>query len=235
MKIDLEYPYSKDWDSAYLVVNPEGRRTVILCKNTRPVSSTQYARYLLAVANGRYLTEYEEADHIDENFKNDAIDNLQILSIEEHRQKSIANGRKEKYVDCHCVQCNKPFTRRASNVTKATKFCSPDCQYTNMRETKTCAGRGSNVDYNKIQEQIDLGLLDTEIADLFGISRSTVLNYRKENGISSKKFEKVRLLEENLEDIKNRLTLGEKKSSIYKSYGVSKNVFYRFLKSNGLF
>jgi predicted transcriptional regulator len=235
LKIDLEYPYSKDWDSAYLVVNPEGRRTVILCKNTRPVSSTQYARYLLAVANGRYLTEYEEADHIDENFKNDAIDNLQILSIEEHRQKSIANGRKEKYVECLCSKCNSTFIRRASNVTDATKFCSRECQYNHMRDTGTCGGYVSNVDYSLIREYIDKGMLDTEIASILGVSRSTVLNYRKKLGIASTHFSKRGILEDNLEDIKNRLTLGEKKVSIYKSYGVSKNVFYNFLKREGLF
>lgn len=52
-KIKLEHPYSNDWESGYLVTNKENRKTVILYKgingNNRKMSSTQYARYKLAV------------------------------------------------------------------------------------------------------------------------------------------------------------------------------------------
>ena len=30
MKIDLEYPYNTLWNNGYIVINPEGRRNVVL-------------------------------------------------------------------------------------------------------------------------------------------------------------------------------------------------------------
>ena len=88
MRINLEYPYSKDWKNGYVVVNPEGRKTLILFNNSKNRSSTQYARYLLSVKLGRYLANTETVDHIDGNKQNDDINNLQILSHKENTCKS---------------------------------------------------------------------------------------------------------------------------------------------------
>ena len=78
-KIDLLPPYSEDWKSGYLNINSEGRRTLALYNSPSDRSSTQYARYILAVSLGRYLTDNEEADHIDGDKTNDDIKNIQIL------------------------------------------------------------------------------------------------------------------------------------------------------------
>jgi hypothetical protein len=83
----LEYPYSEDWNKGYLVINPEGRRTVILFNTHADRSSTQYARYLLAVKEGRYLTTDEEADHRDDDKTNDDLRNLRIVTPEQNKLK----------------------------------------------------------------------------------------------------------------------------------------------------
>ncbi|AFA44492.1 HNH endonuclease [Klebsiella phage K64-1] len=235
MKIQLQYPYNQDWDTGSLTINPEGRRTVILYnKTTKITSSTAYARYLLAVHNNRYLTENEEADHIDEDFTNDDISNLQILTIEEHRAKSIANGIQAKYDEFVCKGCGIKFLRRHNQVKSYTKYCSKKCSWkNNPPPTKTKNG-DTTIDYDKVKEYINDGLSDTEIAKKMNINRNSVLNYRTKHNIPSKKFANVNILEDNIDEIKQRLLSGEKKVDIYKSYGSSKNVFARFLKRHGL-
>ena len=85
--IILSEPYSLDWSKGYLNTNTEGRRTLTLYNNNANRSSTQYARYLLSVKLGRYLTKDEEVDHIDGDKTNDSISNLQILGKKQNRQK----------------------------------------------------------------------------------------------------------------------------------------------------
>lgn len=86
-KIILEYPYSKNWKCGYLNINAEGRATLTLYNSPTDRSSTQYARYLLSVKLGRYLTETEEVDHIDDDKTNNDLDNLQLLSSIENLNK----------------------------------------------------------------------------------------------------------------------------------------------------
>lgn len=111
MKIKLEFPYNERWKSGYLVTNREERKTLILFNDQTDRSSTQYARYLLAISLGRYLTGDETVDHIDGNRKNDNIDNLQILSKSENVRKSLKGIRVEKhgtlsmYRYCKCDLC----------------------------------------------------------------------------------------------------------------------------------
>lgn len=42
-EITLEYPYSADWRKGYVVINPEGRRTLILYNSQTDRSSCQYS------------------------------------------------------------------------------------------------------------------------------------------------------------------------------------------------
>ena len=69
-------------------------------------------RYLLAVKLGRYLTDEEQVDHIDDDKTNDNIDNLQILTVKENAVKSGLANRKEikhgtlsAYRYCKCDIC----------------------------------------------------------------------------------------------------------------------------------
>ena len=110
----LEYPYSADWKRGYLVVNGEGRRTVILYNSPSDRSSTSYARCLVSVSVGRYLSDDEHVDHIDDDKTNDCIGNLQILTLKANNQKQ----RKKKgrlVVEIKCPVCGSHFLRRRGN------------------------------------------------------------------------------------------------------------------------
>ena len=125
MKIQLEYPYNKDWNKGYIVTNPENRRTVILFNNSKNRSSVSYARYLMAITLKRYLTKNEHVDHIDNNKTNDLIENLQILTPKENNRKSFLKG--ETLLDFTCPICSKKFQLTARQSHKKTPCCSRQC------------------------------------------------------------------------------------------------------------
>jgi predicted nucleic-acid-binding Zn-ribbon protein len=82
---------------------------------------------------GRELTDSETVDHIDGDFSNDNIENLQVLSRIENIKKYMDNNH-AKYIILQCINCNKSFERREA-VEKYNReirlsdgpFCSSEC------------------------------------------------------------------------------------------------------------
>lgn len=112
MILDLEKPYSKDWKKGYLVINPEGRRTIILFNSKKDRSSVSYARYLLSKHLGRYLLPNEHVDHIDNDKTNDDINNLQILTIAENNRKTHC----KPLVILSCPVCKHSFEKTLTQL-----------------------------------------------------------------------------------------------------------------------
>ncbi len=126
MKIQLEFPYSAKWRNGYIVTNPEKRKTVILFNSKHDRSSVSYARYLMAVHMGRFLSESEHVDHIDDDKTNDVISNLQILSQAANNKKS-SKGLTIVTLSCGC--CGKSFVREKRQLysPRKTISCSRKC------------------------------------------------------------------------------------------------------------
>lgn len=89
----------------------DGRRHVILYDFEAGIRRTKsYPRYLMEQHLGRELEEWETVDHIDEDFTNDDISNLQILSRTENVLKSAAFRPAETaWFVCPC--CEKDFEK----------------------------------------------------------------------------------------------------------------------------
>ena len=113
MRLDsLEYPYSEDWDYGYIYTDHKNHRAIIKLYRGEKRYSTLYARYLLAVKLGRYLTATETVDHIDNDPTNDDVDNLQILTRDENTRKyneqrePLKHGTVQCYRrGCRCDAC----------------------------------------------------------------------------------------------------------------------------------
>ncbi|AUR82668.1 hypothetical protein NVP1026O_077 [Vibrio phage 1.026.O._10N.222.49.C7] len=108
--IELQHPYSADWRKAYLNINSDGRRTLTLYNSDDDRSSTQYARYLLAVKLGRYLTKDETVDHIDDDKTNDDVSNLQLMSMVDNLKKRTV------YLEGLCFICGTTIKRAKGSV-----------------------------------------------------------------------------------------------------------------------
>lgn len=104
------FPY----DDFYLYIiyhKKMGRRMAHLVnRNDRSIrKTTAYARYLLEVSLGRFLSKDETVDHINEDKLDDRLGNLQILSALDNKAKS---QKKRVYILYTCPFCKKEFTRR---------------------------------------------------------------------------------------------------------------------------
>ena len=146
-KIQLEFPYSNDWLHGYVNVNSDGRRTLTLYNSHNSRSSTQYARYLMAVYLKRYLKPEEHIDHIDNDKTNDSLSNLQILSLHENNIKT----HKKPDIRLVCPICKNVFTRSCTQlrgkkhlINTNTLCCSRSCGAKQGNNTKLNNGTNPN-------------------------------------------------------------------------------------------
>lgn len=187
MKINLEKPYSDKWKNGYLVVNPEGRKTVILFNSRYNRSSVSYARYLMSVHLGYEIPSEYEVDHINNDKTDDRIENLQLLTPQENLKKQT-----QWYIDNvqirHTLQC--PFCGNTFTVTDAylkgkinqgqkNLFCSRSCNSkyhiaTNRMPVPACL---PEEDIQRIKELRQQGLSSYKISELTGFARNTVMKY----------------------------------------------------------
>lgn len=113
----------------------DGRKHVIYYDGqTRRTQS--YPRYLMEQHLGRELLDSETVDHINGDFTDDRIENLQLLTLVENIQKS---AKEAKYLLFDCPVCEDEFLYLASRYRhnqikqgKSGPYCS-----------KSCAAKGS--------------------------------------------------------------------------------------------
>ena len=152
---DAKYPF-ENYREGEMHIHKKTKRVGInlLHKTDSKLNKTMnYSRYKKQIIEGRIFEPWEEVDHIDENFRNDNDDNLQVLTTGEHRKKSSQEKAKmaPKVITC-CDGCNEEFERllcfiRGKINRKVNKsnnyFCSPECRYKYMRE-------GNKIEYKKL-------------------------------------------------------------------------------------
>ena len=190
MIITLEYPFTELYNAGYTHVGNEGRKLITLKKFNGELVGTSYARYLMAVKLGRFLTDQEEVDHIDNNKTNDDPNNLQILTPEQNREKQrlhYINNVQQKF-DLACPYCGKDFTLTErdmkmkfdyfhKNNGSGLIYCSSSCNAKYNSDTNPI-GRPTDEDLiQRIKSLRKQGLSSYKIADELKISRSTVMKY----------------------------------------------------------
>lgn len=109
----------------------DGRKHVILCIDGRR-TTVSYPKFLMEVQLGRRLEEHETVDHIDRDFTNNSLENLQVLPRMVH-QKLDALRNTNNLLASTCVQCGKQVVVALRNLQNAAKkgraapFCSRKC------------------------------------------------------------------------------------------------------------
>lgn len=136
-RIELSPPYSVDWMRGYVVGSADSRRTLVLYNSNKDRSSTPYARYLMAVKLGRYLTADETVDHIDGVKSNDCLDNLQVLSLADNCRKS----HKKPDVMLTCPVCGSVFTRTMTQL----RGKKDRAKRNNIACSRSCGGKLSHI------------------------------------------------------------------------------------------
>lgn len=109
----------------------DGRQHIVIVHDDGRKQTKSYPKYLLEQKLGRELVDDETCDHIDGDFQNNALDNLQVLSLVDNVKKSVVRA---EMVELSCKVCGTIFTRRAAlekydrDVRKKDgPFCSKQC------------------------------------------------------------------------------------------------------------
>lgn len=112
----------------------DGRKHICIVYSTGERKTKSYPRWLLEQHLGRELLPSETVDHIDNDFTNDSLSNLQILSRAENTRKGMSlNSRKMKYYEFICPCCGTPAVKKLKDVKSNHKnrhsgpFCSRKC------------------------------------------------------------------------------------------------------------
>lgn len=135
--LKLEGPYADLFlYGIFKIHKKSGRRHVLLYNPiTKESLFIQYSRYIYTVYTNKFIPEGYEVDHIDNNFTNDNISNLQLLTrkenYEKYRKHYTENIQQNYYTELTCNNCNKKFTRQKKRVEKESfenAYCSKDCE-----------------------------------------------------------------------------------------------------------
>jgi hypothetical protein len=108
----------------------DGRKHVIIYEHPNIRKTVSYPKYLMEQHLGRTLNENETVDHINCDYTDDRIENLQVLIRSEHAKLDV---NRSKIVTLPCVYCGVPteihHTRhnRMIKQKRASPFCSRQC------------------------------------------------------------------------------------------------------------
>lgn len=123
---------------------PSGRRFVILIDVNGKRKNMNYARFLLSKHLNRELLKTEHVHHINGNYIDDRIENLEILSVGDHTR----THRPKLFFTLVCDECGREKFLEggcrsraiANNKASATKnkFCSLSCsiKYNNKKRAR---------------------------------------------------------------------------------------------------
>lgn len=129
MKVELsDYFKELGYVAGYLIKDRKGRMDIHLIKERKRNGKRKcisYAKYLWMSHNKQEVPEGYQVDHINNNFKDDRIENLQLLTQKENNLKSKRNKR---IVILKCPVCNKEFEYEVRNLsTHKNPCCSRKC------------------------------------------------------------------------------------------------------------
>ncbi len=109
----------------------DGRKQVVILREDGTKTTKSYPRILMEKYLGRELLPEETVDHIDGDFTNDNLSNLQILSLADNARKAVVPA---EYLTLVCKHCGKQFQKRKAmelydrNIRKRDgPFCSHSC------------------------------------------------------------------------------------------------------------
>ena len=186
MKIELEYPFTELYSKAYLSIsNKDYRARVTLLRSNGSGTFMQYARYLMCIKEGRVLNDNEEVDHVDKDKTNDTVGNLQILSIEDHKDKTRLEISGRTFKTLICTSCGKEFEREVRQLHKGHMriFCSSHCSGKFYSASNNIGGKAKKITKENlilIKRLMEEGLSSYKIADIItSISRGTIDRYMR--------------------------------------------------------
>jgi hypothetical protein len=123
-----------------------GRLMLILTFYDEKRKTISYPKYLMEVYLDRYLLQNETVDHIDGDFLNNDLSNLQVLDRKIHAENDVLRNYD---ISVNCTYCNASFTIEGSKVHYRNNRCEKQSGYFC---SKSCSGKyGAEIQNGRIQ------------------------------------------------------------------------------------
>ncbi len=189
MKINLQEPFLSNWVEGEIKIYGDDRKRVILKDKNNKLTVISYARYLMSVKLGYIVPDEFEVDHEDNDKTNDDINNLQLLTPEQNRQKQLEHWAENNFEDptACCTNCGIFFHLDKNDLNKRLKhnttglFCSKSCNAKYSLEVlkiNPLIKNGiSEEDKVRIKELRKQKLSVYKISEITGFARNTVMKY----------------------------------------------------------
>lgn len=181
MKIEPEGVWKERYKAAYLrTKHSTGRWMVDLVNTDKDRTTVSYAKYILSIHLGRILSREEQVDHINGDKNDDRIENLQVLSKEEHLKKS-AEEMKVPRIEVTCTYCGKVIERLPCQVRAAEKrgaqfFCSYSCNGKSSSQSGRDGPLGGKLTKDQVLEIKESQEEAKVLAARYGVSKNTIYN-----------------------------------------------------------
>lgn len=141
-------------ENRYSIYQGKDRRYRVYDKQTQKVFS--YPRLLMEEKLGRPLAANEQVHHIDGDYTNNSIENLEVLLLGEHQKQHTESICKYKDVEKECAYCHQKFIWKVSaqknfyaNVKRGKSKTGPYC-------SRQCAGKGSSLANRAPSQECDV-------------------------------------------------------------------------------
>ena len=131
---------------------------------------------------GRLLTEDEVVHHLNEDKKDNRIENLEVMTKEEHNRHHSQIGRQNSILQCaYCHKIFARFTNQVNNNNKTGHYCSRSCngKANNTLDSKIGQPLPDEL-IQQIRELASEGASGYKIAKKLGISGNTAIKYMRE-------------------------------------------------------
>ena len=110
----------------------DGRLRCVIVHPNKKKQTLSYPKYLMEVHLDKYLEENETIDHIDGNFLNNDLSNLQVIDRQIHSYNDVYRNED---VTVKCTYCGKEFVIKGSAIRQRNRkdrhqsgyFCSKQC------------------------------------------------------------------------------------------------------------
>jgi hypothetical protein len=145
----------------------------------------------MSVKLGYVVPDEFEVDHKDNDKTNDDVDNLQLLTPEQNKQKQLEHWAENNFEDptACCTNCGVFFHLDKNDLNKRLKhnktgiFCSKSCnaKYSLNNRLIPLSNKGINSiseeDKTRIKELRKQNLSVYKISEITGFARNTVMKY----------------------------------------------------------
>lgn len=104
-------------------VRASGRKFIVLYKSEKDKQTLGYSRYLMALSIGRELKEHEDVHHINGDFTDDKLENLElVLGFLHDSHHAVIRTPKKPAEEFVCNHCNKTFKLENPRLNAAKQF-----------------------------------------------------------------------------------------------------------------